>query len=325
MAVATSTALLIAGGVAAGASIYGANKAANAATAAGNAQVSAAATAEANQRADRATAYAAATKAAMPSPQEIATTSTMLQRSTADLTSQLAMIQKGQDTLDSVEPAVKEAGAQTLQLLKGQQAAVLTPLMNARSVQRDKLEQTLASRFGPGYKTTAAGIMALNGFDNDTATTVSNAQFQALSQVSGIAGSLGGLYQQGTAQNTAAVGNAYGTAQNLDATALGSIAQNRGQQLQAVNELTQSPVNYNNSVNAAGLPFSGDIAGGKSISSFGGAVGQSAITGFLDPKNGLVTNNSPTNGFSIGTPQPLQASEGTPTLSNFVSNPGSIA
>jgi len=82
--------------------------------------------------------------------------------------------------LDSVDPALIEAGEQALELMQGKEATVLEPIRGERQRQRQELRARLADQLGPGFETSSAGIRALNEFDNQTSMVLNNAQMNML-------------------------------------------------------------------------------------------------------------------------------------------------
>lgn len=87
--------------------------------------------------------------------------------------------------IDSVDPALMEAGKQALALLQGQEAKTLEPLRRQRAEQRAKLEEQMFSRLGSGWETTTAGQRAINDFDAETAGVVAQEQDRTLGRLLG--------------------------------------------------------------------------------------------------------------------------------------------
>lgn len=96
-------------------------------------------------------------------------------------------LQRRQKILDSSDPALIEAGRQTLALLQGTEAKSLAPIKRQREEQRKQLEAKLRSTLGSGYANSSAGIQALNQFDQQTGDVLGNAQQQSLGQLLGVA------------------------------------------------------------------------------------------------------------------------------------------
>lgn len=123
---------------------------------------------------------AEARAAAEPTAQELATVQQQL-----DVGARA--IQRQEQLLDAVDPALKEAGKQALALLQGQEAATLGPLNRQRQRQRAMLENRLREQLGSGYETSSAGIEALTRFDEETANVSAQAQQSAVSSLLGVA------------------------------------------------------------------------------------------------------------------------------------------
>lgn len=100
---------------------------------------------------------------------------------------------QAEEVLSAVNPAIAEAGAEAYRLIKGEQANVLKPLRESRERQRKGIEQSLAQKFGPGFRFSAAGIKALNDFDFQTSDMLNQAQFGAMNQVVNAATGLSGV------------------------------------------------------------------------------------------------------------------------------------
>jgi len=184
----------------------------------------------AQQRADR----KAAMQAAEPSAMELE----QLQRS-IELNNQ--DIGRKQKLLDSSDPALIEAGAQALKLLKGEEAKALAPIRSQQAKERQKLEESLRQRLGSGYATSTAGIQALSAFDEQAMNVQTNAQQQTLGQLLGVA------------QNTSA---SYGMQNNISNA--GNIAQARGNiNNRSINAINGTPIT------GAGAQFVGDLQTAK--------------------------------------------------------------
>jgi hypothetical protein len=89
--------------------------------------------------------------------------------------------------LESVDPALIEAGKQAKALMDGQEAKVLAPLRQNMMRQETKLREKLAAQLGAGYENTTAGIQALEAFNQQSNSTLANAQQQSLGQLLGVA------------------------------------------------------------------------------------------------------------------------------------------
>lgn len=268
-------------------------KAADAAGQAGQAQ---AAAAQSNVNAAtqaRQTAYNLASSAALPSPQELQIMGQTTSNSLAALNSQMQSIQAGQAAMANISPAIQQAGKNTYDLLAGQTSALLKPLQDQLAYQRGQLQQQLAQKYGSGYQTTAAGILALNNFDMQSGTTMMNAQFQAISQSTNSLSSLVGAnnaISQNNLQTVAQNQNILTTEQQLQMQAANIYAGGTAGVLGAGNNLTST----------IGNQFAGQIAQGQNMSSLFGNLGQSATTyGIL---NSLYGNNQSGGGTTQGFP-----------------------
>lgn len=197
------------------------------------------------QRADRNLAL----QYAEPSAMEIAQLERAIQLNEQDVT-------RKQRLLDSSDPALIEAGAQALNLLRGEEAKILSPLRRQQEKDREKLKDRLRAQLGTGFENTSAGIQALAAFDE----AAQNAQFAAQEQ------SLARLL--GVAQDTSA---RYGMQTNIaNASALSS---QRG----AINSRQVSAI-QGTPITGAGAQYVSDLQGARNI---GQTFGQIASIGTL--------------------------------------------
>jgi hypothetical protein len=175
------------------------------------------------QRGDR----AAAMQFAEASPAELAN----LQRAIAFSEGDIARKTK---LLESVDPALIEAGRQAKALMEGKEANVLAPLRQNMMRQETKLREKLASQLGAGYENTTAGIQALEAFNQQANSTLANAQQQSLGQLLGVAQN--SRQMAGNLNNEISLGQLLGGIQN-----------------RKIGALSGTPVD-------PGLAFAGDMA-----------------------------------------------------------------
>lgn len=88
--------------------------------------------------------------------------------------------------LNATDPALIEAGAQALKLLRGEEASVLAPARAERDRQRSQLINEIQKRLGPGGLDSSSGQAALNRFDQQTQLTLGDLQQKALDRVLGV-------------------------------------------------------------------------------------------------------------------------------------------
>lgn len=212
------------------------------------------------QSKDRETAVGMST----PSPQEMAQISKQLNMSMQSLNSQLASIAKDEELLHAVDPALKQAGVQAYQLLKGEEAAALAPIRAERARQRQSLESSLRDQLGSGYATSTAGIQALNQFDQDTAGTLQNAQQQTLQSFLGLSASI-------RPDVSGKLGRAFGGASQIGAVGLAGLQNVAGRKVAA---FTGSPISYQNLLGTAGADQVGNLANAQALGNLFGNLGQ---------------------------------------------------
>lgn len=118
-----------------------------------------------------------------PSDEELAALDGMLEvrkQSEQNLERQIA---SAQESLKTIDPVIREAGKQQYQLMKGKEAASLGPFKRKQQLQRERFEQNMQRRLGPGWMTSTAGAQALSGFEVDQANALNDAQFKAIDQM----------------------------------------------------------------------------------------------------------------------------------------------
>ena len=128
----------------------------------------------------------AAVQSALPSAAELGAISRLLSTKTDLVRRSASFLDRQEEILAAVDPAIREAGTQALELLQGKQAAILTPLRRDREQRRRDLENQLAGDIGSGFRNSSAGIEALGRFDDETDTLLVNSQQQALTTLLGI-------------------------------------------------------------------------------------------------------------------------------------------
>lgn len=235
------------------------------------------------QRGDRIAAYETMARVAQPTADEMAALNRLVQNNDTTFNEQLNQLNKLQESLASAPDIIKEAGQQQLNILKGETAAVLGPVNNQRQKARMELEQRLADRFGPGYKTTAAGIMALNNFDDQTSLITNQVQQEALGRLGAIQGEQAGLIGGAVAQKEGVLARRESERFNQAQAVLQAqqVIQNR--RLAATSQLGQAISGagvsqaFGTLGNVIGNQFAGQIGFGRSISNLGSNLGQTYI------------------------------------------------
>ncbi len=141
-----------------------------------------------------------AREAAVPTPGEIKALDSLVAQRERAVEQGLAEVQRFEESVQALDPVIREASEQQLQILRGRAADILKPIRARRERQKAQLEQQLASRLGSGFRTSTAGVQALIGFDVATDELMAQTQFNALSQLGqtaqGAAGTRGALVSQ---------------------------------------------------------------------------------------------------------------------------------
>jgi len=214
--------------------------------------------------------------AANPGYEELAAVNRLL--GTRDRTLQLQEynIQQEMKLLESVDPALREAGKQAFDLLQGKEAAALSPLRKQRETEQKKLENRLASQLGSGWATSSAGMQALNDFDTQTDQVMNQAQQQTLGSLLGVAANV----RPNMNQTVQTMGQTIG---GLDQSLLQAQQNVAGRK---VNAITGSPVNFGNVIKTAGAGQVAEIgkqqATGQTMGSLlqiGGTLGGAFLGG----------------------------------------------
>lgn len=128
------------------------------------------------QQAQAQNTIAAMQAQAAPTALELSTMNSQIQQANTQ-------VQRQQKIFDAMDPAILESGKQALQLMQGQNASTIAPMLAQRQVQRQQMMQQLQNQLGPGFATSSAGQQALANFDNQTNTFQAGLQQQALSAV----------------------------------------------------------------------------------------------------------------------------------------------
>lgn len=110
-----------------------------------------------------------------------------------DISNQQKNLDRQTQLISQLDPTIIEASQQALKLLRGESSSTLAPIQAQRDTQRQQLLSSLREQLGPGAETSTAGMQALNQFDQQTNSLMSQQQQSAL-------GTLGQVGQQFTSQ-----------------------------------------------------------------------------------------------------------------------------
>jgi len=195
-----------------------------------------------------------------PTMQELYLIQRQTQLSEQGLAAQLASIKFDEDLMNSVDPALKEAGKQAFDLLMGKEAAALAPLRSEQARQRTALESNLRGQLGSGYATSSAGVEALSSFDRQSQGALADAQQNTLGSFLGLSASI-------RPDVSGKLGRAFGDASAISGSALAGQQNIAGRNVAA---FTGSGVNYQNVISTAGA---GNIGGLQNAQSMGNLFG----------------------------------------------------
>lgn len=164
---------------------------------------------------------------ATPNASQLAQMGTNLELQNQALITNMQGIDRDNAILDSIDPAIKQAGTEAYNLLTGQASAALKPLQDQQARQRTALTQSLAASLGPDYATSSAGAQALAQFDQNAQLTTSQVQQSTLGQLLGVVqnANMNPVNNASTAFNTLGNLNAQGftMGQNISAGEVGAI------------------------------------------------------------------------------------------------------
>lgn len=152
---------------------------------------------------------------AAQSPQELASLGKALSQTDMQL-------QRQETLLNSVDPALMEAGKQALSLLRGEKAPSQAPMDAQRASQRSSLVQRLREQFGPGAESSSIGQKALQQFDLDSNVQSSQNQQTTLSQLLGLSSQTHAQASQGQQFGIGNLGNIAGAYGNIAARTAGA-------------------------------------------------------------------------------------------------------
>lgn len=218
---------------------------------------------------------------AKATPEELA----VLTRANASAVSALDREEK---LLAALDPTIMEASQQALKLLRGESAGATQALMNQRQVQRQSLVNSLRSQFGPSAETSSVGQRALQQFDMESNTMMTQANSNAFNQVFGAASADYGARTQRANEGLQNVGRGYSALQER----LLNTQLNTGNSiLGALSGTAQSMIE------SAGYKSVGQQIMGSSLTSVGGQV---FGAGMGSAMGGAKPTNSPGGGGNSG-------------------------
>jgi hypothetical protein len=265
----------------------------------------------------RSSGIAQAQTAAQMSPQEISSINQMLTTQTSSLSASLNSISTMQNQLNAMSPQVQAAGQDYYNLLTGQSAAILAPLQQQQTQQRNQLMDQLAGTMGPGFMSSSAGIQALTNFDNQSAITLNNAQMNAIQTVGSQYMAGAGMQEQGQYGVGAQIQGAYGQSIATTQAAAGAYASNTALQTNAtLGAMSANPLNPFGVSTAAGAVTAAAPGTSAGTAMIGQGVGN-ALGGF----GGTLASGA--NAATFG--NALAGLYGTPSTGSFGSNISSAA
>lgn len=235
---------------------------------------------------------------AAPTAQELAGMQAELDNMNRLYTLQSAAYDRDVKIVNAIDPGILSAGQNAYDLMNGKSAPTLKPLQDQITQQRAQLSSQLEKQLGPGYQTSSAGIQALNQFDMNAASTLSQAQQSYM-------GSTGNLLSQLTSARPN-----LGNEANQNATTLGNLSQSY---LGSAGQIQTRQTNAALGTGTAAYAGAGNVAQGmlgQKQSAFGGQImGTLATLGSAALGNGMTKNGMAVNGYGS---QPLGTS--TPTF-----------
>ena len=295
----------IAGGVALAAGTTGkiiaGGQAARAADKAGRAKISAAEQQIVAQTAERQRIEKLAKQAAAPTQDELDQISALVKTSEDGLARAADLVQREAKVLDDIDPVIQQSAQNITSLLRGEQATVLKPLRDQRRRQKAKLEQDLRARLGSGFRTSSAGIAALDQFESSNDLLFATAQQQALSNVTQTlqagTGARANIVNQTTAAFSPFIQAQLGALQGSQA-----IADRRTRAAGA--GAAGSPINFGALSDVAGAQFAGDAIRAETFGQVSGDIadlGASALSFGVGKPSGAKKPTTSFGDISAGT------------------------
>lgn len=235
---------------------------------------------------------------AQATPEELGRINQYLAQAQANYQQQMMRIQEQEQYIQSFDPVFKQAGQQALQLLQGQESAVLSPLRRQRDIQREQLRGRLRQQLGPGFETSSAGAQALNQFDVQSQDLFTQAQQSTLDRFMNY--SQQGL-SAGTQARSNAIGNlgvAQGALQNAN---LQGINASQAIQSRLVNASNATPINLQPLSDAAALQARASSLSGSNLQAIGGlATGLGnlgVLAGGMQQQQQILNENKQSNEY----------------------------
>jgi len=228
--------------------------------------------------------------AAEPSFEELGSISRLLETRELALQKSIGALQKQEELLAAVDPAIKEAGQQALQLLQGEEAKALDPIRRNRDRQRLQLEGQLRDRLGGGFRTSSAGLEALSRFDAATDEALFGAQQQATQQ----------FLQVAVAARPDLIGDIGRVTQTIGGVDRSVLAAQQNIEARQLGAITQTPISFQNVQQAAAQTGAGDAVRGSALGSLGSDILGGATTfGTLQALGATPVANVAANGSGI--------------------------
>lgn len=203
-----------------------------------------------------------AMKYAAPTAQEIQSIGDRINQQQRYQAVQEAGLQRDQKILDTLDPALAQAGQQAFNMMKGQEASILAPMKQQQTMQMNQMKAKLAAQLGPGWETSSAGQAAMQSMQADQAMGLQQAQMGAMNQVTQLLG-FGSQARTGMI-NQERMG--FETGSQMSASTLNSMNQIQQRQTNTFERMSGAVQS------TAGNQFAGQAAGAKMMSEAGGAM-----------------------------------------------------
>ena len=204
---------------------------------------------------------------AQATPEELGRINQYLSQAESNYQQQYQRIQEQERYLKSFDQTFQQAGQQALQLLQGQEAAVLAPLRRQRDIQREQLRSRLRQQLGPGFETSSAGAQALNQFDVQSQDFFTQAQQSTLDRFMGY--SQQGL-TAGTQARSQVIGNLNTAQSTLQNASLQGINAQQNIQSRLVNASNATPVSLQPLMDATNAQARASSMAGTELQALGG-------------------------------------------------------
>lgn len=214
---------------------------------------------------------------AAPTMQELLAIQDELSQLSRLYTLQQAAYTRDSNLVNSIDPNIISAGQNAYDILNGKAAPTLDPISKQRDQQKRQLQTQLAQTLGPGYASSSAGLKALNDFDLQTNSLMTQAQQSYL----GTLGTLTSQFSNARPNLGAEVNQNATTMGNLSGQIVGQLGNFQQRQINATIGTNPAPYGGASSV-GAGVLGQYQASQGAQLQGTLATLGGAALPGLID-------------------------------------------